>query len=98
MFGGGLPHDAMHDILEGVAPLEVKLLLRKCIADGLLSLEELNDRLLHFNYGYTESDKNMPFLNQALQSESSIRLSASQMLLFLRILLFLVGDKLPEEN
>lgn len=53
MFGGGLPHDAMHDILEGVAPLEVKLLLCKCIADGLLSLEELNDRLIRFNYGYT---------------------------------------------
>lgn len=28
MFGGGLPHDAMHDILEGIAPLEIKLLLK----------------------------------------------------------------------
>lgn len=84
----------MHDILEGVAPLEVKLLLCKCIADGLLSLEELNDRLIRFNYGYTESDKPMPFLNRALQSEGSIRLSASQMLLFLRILPLLVGDKI----
>ena len=29
MCGGGLPHDAMHDILEGVAPLEIKLLLSR---------------------------------------------------------------------
>lgn len=27
IFGGGLPHDVMHDILEGIAPLEIKLLL-----------------------------------------------------------------------
>ena len=27
MLGGGLPHDAMHDLLEGLAPLEVKFLL-----------------------------------------------------------------------
>lgn len=46
----------------------------------------------------TQSDKRMPFLNRALQSEGSIRLSASQMLLFLRILPLLVGDKIPEEN
>lgn len=98
MFGGGLPHDAMHDILEGVAPLEVKLLLCKCIAEGLLSLEELNDGLLNFNYGYTETDKPVPILSRALQSENSIRQSASQMLLFVRILPFLVGDKIPEEN
>ena len=31
MLGGGLPHDVMHDILEGIAPLEIKLLLRYCI-------------------------------------------------------------------
>ena len=25
MFDGGLPHDAMHDILEGIVPLEMNL-------------------------------------------------------------------------
>ena len=32
MFGGGLPHDTMHDILEGVAQYEIKLLIRHCIS------------------------------------------------------------------
>ena len=31
MFNGGLPHDIMHDVLEGVASLELLLLLRHCI-------------------------------------------------------------------
>lgn len=39
MFGGGLPHDAMHDILEGVAPLEIKLMLRFFVTNDHFSLK-----------------------------------------------------------
>ena len=95
MCGGGLPHDAMHDILEGVAPLEVKLLLSKCVRDGLIIL---NDRRVNCNFGYSESEKPVPIFSRSLQSENSIRASASQMLQLVRILPFIVGDKIPEEN
>ena len=43
MFGGCLPHDAMHDILEGIAPLEIKLLLSYFISQKLFKLREYND-------------------------------------------------------
>ena len=98
MFGGGLPHDAMHDLLEGVAPLEIKLLLSQCVRDRLIRLAEFNDRLLNFNFGYTETDKPVPILSRALQANNSIRASASQMLQLIRILPFLAGDKIPEDN
>ena len=80
MCGGGLPHDAMHDILEGVAPLEIKLLLSRFIKDNLFKLDVLNGRLVSFNYGYTETDRPVPIMSRALQSDNSIRASASQML------------------
>ena len=97
MFGGGLPHDAINDVLEGVAPLEIKLLLVHCITAGFFTLNYYNTRLVNFNYGYTESDKPTPITNKSLQSSSkSIRSSASQMLLLLQILPFLVGDEIPE--
>ena len=98
MFGGGLPHDAMHDILEGIAPLEIKLLISHCITNGLFTLEHFNHRLMNFNYGYSETDKPVPILARALRSDNPIRLSASQMLLLLQALPFLVGDKVPEDN
>lgn len=98
MFGGGLPHDAMHDILEGMAPLEVKLLLIQCIKDGLFTLEYFNNRLVNFAFGYSESNKPIPILSRVLHSENSIRASASQMSQLLRVLPFLVGDKIPENN
>ena len=98
MFGGGLPHDTMHDIFEGVAELEVQHLLYHCISSHFFTLNEYNDRLLNFNFGYSERDKPIPILQQALNPENSLRSSASQMSLLVRILPFLIGDKLLEDN
>lgn len=53
---------------------------------------------MNFNFGYTETDKPIPILSRTLQSESSLRASASQMLQLIRILPFLIGDKIPEDN
>ena len=98
MLGGGLPHDAMHDLLEGLAPLEVKLLLKEFISQRLFTLQEYNCRLLNFNFGYSDRDKPVPILSRHLQPENSLRSSASQMLTLLRVLPFLIGDKVPEES
>ena len=83
MLSGGLPHDAMHDILEGIAPCEIKLVLSHCIAGHPFTLDEFNDRLLNFNYGYSECDKQVPILSRTLHSDKSLRSSASQMLLLI---------------
>ena len=41
MFGGGLPHDAIHDIFEGIAPLEIQLLLSHFVTSSLLIVGSL---------------------------------------------------------
>lgn len=44
--------DVMHDILEGVALVEVKLLLKRYIhEEKLFTLDQFNDRLQSFDYG-----------------------------------------------
>ena len=85
----------MHDILEGVASTEVKLLLKHCIAQNYFTLEEYNKSLVNFNYGYTESDRPVPIVQRHFQSDKPIRSSESQMLLLLP---FLVGIKVPESD
>jgi len=41
---GGLPHDVMHDLLEGVLPYEMKLLLKYLISsNNSVTLEFFND-------------------------------------------------------
>ena len=57
IFNGGLAHDIMHDILEGVAPLEVSLVLRHYIIyEKFITLEDYY-RLTHFDFNYTEMSK-----------------------------------------
>ena len=99
MFNGGLPHDIMHDVFEGVAQYEIKLLLQNYIGRSLFTLDEYNRRLLHFDYGFSESDKPSVLNSRSLQSEDKkMHLSASQTILLCRILPFLIGDKVPEDD
>ena len=52
--GRTLAHDFMHDILEGVLPLEMKALLKYLFSKNLTKLELINLRLQSFAFGYSE--------------------------------------------
>lgn len=73
---GGLPPDAMHDILEGVLHYTVKEVLKIFIVDQqLFTLEELNGRITSFDYGY-HNDKNKPApvqRNRLLSNDHSLK-------------------------
>ena len=57
---GGLPPDAMHDILEGVLQYCTKEALKVFIFEKkFFTLEELNKRIISFDYGY-HNDTNKP--------------------------------------
>jgi hypothetical protein len=57
---GGMPPDAMHDILEGVLHYGVKEMLKEFIfVEKLFTLDELNRRISTFDYGY-QDDSNKP--------------------------------------
>ena len=78
----GLPPDIMHDILEGVAVVELKCLLTFLSQDlHLFNLATLNNRIKCFPYGYFDSrNKPLPFPSNFF-SASSISLKQSCMLL-----------------
>lgn len=85
--------DIMHDILEGVAPLEVRLMLHHFIYEQkLFTLELLNHRISSFDYGYG-NEKNKPSVILNLRTaDNAIKQTASQMWCLLQVLAFLVGD------
>lgn len=98
MFGGGLPLDAMHDILEGVAQYEIKLLLAHCIST-CITLQEYNNRLQRFDFGYSQTDKPPPLTKHVITSDDKhLRMSASQVIVLARNLPFLIGDLVPEDH
>ena len=94
MFGGGLAH-IMHEVLEGVAPLEMSLLLQHIILrEKFLTLNYYNFQLMHFDYGYTETNRPIAILYNHLNKGKS----ASHTVGITGILPFLIGDVVPADD
>lgn len=92
--------DIMHDIFEGIAPLEVKLVLQHFIGRGYFTLDELNNRVASFNYGFAEK-KNRPSAisaNSLANAKGPSGQSASQMMCLAFNLPLIIGDKVEEDN
>ena len=73
-----LPQDIMHVILEGVLPLEVKLMLTFFIKHKkYFSIDCLNDRISNFIYGRSEAKNKPPkkFTTKTFSEEGKLRLS-----------------------
>lgn len=84
--------DIMHDVLEGVVELEVKLFLKSLVLEEkVISLESLNNRIRSFNYGYLES-KNFPGTIQLDKPGNSLGQKAIQIWCLVRFLPLIIGD------
>lgn len=91
--------DIMHDVLEGVAPLELKLLLRHLVyEEKCLTLQQLNNRIVTYDYGYSNIKNKPSVIVNLKSSEGAIRQTASQMWCLIQALPFLVGDRVDRSN
>jgi len=89
--------DIMHDILEGVAPLEIKLMLQHFIYEQkLFTLDQLNDRMKSFDYGVTNAKNKPSAIHNLRTSENPIKQNASQMWCLILFLPFLIGNFISE--
>ena len=70
-----MPQDVMNVLLEGVMPLETRLLLAALIKDGYITLEFLNQRVSNFSYGRTEARTKVPKLFEKAHFETRLHLS-----------------------
>lgn len=75
----GLPPDIMHDIFEGVAVVELHCMLSTFIqTEKLFSLTLLNNRILNFPFGITDSkNKPLPLPHTYLTKSSTEALKQS---------------------
>ncbi|RMX47642.1 hypothetical protein pdam_00025503, partial [Pocillopora damicornis] len=97
----GLVLDVMHDQLEGVLPLEVKILLQKYIQEeNYFTLEIVNDRLERLWYPQSDaSNKPSPIKPQSLANNSMrISQSAARMWCLARMFPILIGDLIPQND
>ena len=95
--------DPMHDLLEGVMPKELKLLLHYLVyVRKALSVAQVNNRLASFNYGSAEmKDKPSPNITESSLrnvSDGGLKQKAAQVCCLIRHFPLLFGDLFHNES
>ncbi|PIK54459.1 hypothetical protein BSL78_08672 [Apostichopus japonicus] len=88
--------DIMHDFAEGIVPLEMHLIIQRLIETRVFTLEELNSRILSYNYGFVDKkNKPNPFRqSQILNPSGASGQTAAQMVCLAIHLPLMIGDKI----
>ncbi|XP_071831683.1 uncharacterized protein [Apostichopus japonicus] len=88
--------DIMHDFAEGIVPLEMHLIIQRLIETRVFTLEELNSRILSYNYGFVDKkNKPNPFRqSQILNPSGASGQTAAQMVCLTIHLPLMIGDKI----
>lgn len=86
--------DVMHDILEGILPFELALVLDSLVKEKYFSLDYLNAAIA--SYDYCSADRNSK--PSTFTSLSTIHLNAAEALCFIRNLPLMIASKIPREE
>ncbi|KAL3967359.1 claudin [Sarotherodon galilaeus] len=87
-----MPQDIMHVILEGVAPMEIKCVLKYLVFSGNLELDLFNSAMQNFPFSSADiRDKPSPISIATLaSSDNRLKQSSGQMIILIKILPFLL--------
>lgn len=90
--------DIMHDLLEGVGPYELSLIMCDLIFVKIyFTLETLNNRIFYFDYGPTETSNAVPQIIKEHLTAQKLKFSSAEMLCFIRYFGLMVGDVVPDD-
>ena len=94
-----LPPVAMHDMLEGIIPAVVKIVLRELVRQGFITYEQVGRQMNYFKFGRNDSTcKPVAIAARTLRQYDNMAGSASQKLCLFRLLSFIFGEFLIEET
>lgn len=93
-------YDIMHDLLEGVAPYEINLLLKRLIFEAKkLTVADLNCMLNYFDYGsMLSTSKPSEILCSELQNSEGLGQHSHQMLVLLYVLPLILTRYVSEKD
>lgn len=94
----GYPPDMLHDLLEGIVPIELALCLKALISKRLISLETLNDAIKQFPYTFSDRTNQPQLIPKTLFSKSTIGGNGHENWTLLRLLPLLIGKHIPSDD
>jgi len=94
----GYPPDLLHDLFEGIVPLELALCLNVLIKKKLFTLFELNGLIGQFPYKWIDKTNRPQSIPLNLSTRRSIGGNAHENWCLLRMLPFIIGSKVPKSE
>ncbi|KAJ8050359.1 hypothetical protein HOLleu_03535 [Holothuria leucospilota] len=92
--------DVMHVFTEGIIPLEMHLVLQRLIEREMFTLEEVNLRIISFNYGFVDRiNKPTPIrLSSLLNSSAASGQTSAQMTCLALNHFLMLGDRIKQNS
>lgn len=94
----GYPPDALHDLLEGIVPVEIALCLDVLVRKKYISLQELNHSIRCFPYKWSDKTNCPQPIAPNFTSRKSVGGNAHENWCLLRMIPLMIGDKVPEDE
>lgn len=95
---GGFPPDLLHDLLEGIVPVEMALCLEDLIGKHYFSLESLNGAIKQFPYKFSDRTDQPQPIPQSFATKKTIGGNGHENWALLRLLPLLIGHKVGENE
>lgn len=94
----GFPPDILHDLLEGIVPVEIALFIGEMIHHKYFTPEYLNQKIISFPYKHTDKVDRPHPIPKTFPAKKTISGNGHENATLLRLLPFLIGSKVPEDD
>lgn len=92
----GYPPDVLHDLFEGIVPLELALCLNTLIKAKYFTLEELNKSVKEFPYRWADKTDAPKPVSSTFAARKTVGGNAHENWALLRLLPLIIGERVPE--
>lgn len=92
----GYPPDILHDLLEGVVPVELSLCIADLISKRYFKLEDLNNAIRTFPYDLSDKTNQPKPIAQDFAAKGTVSGNGHENWALIRLFPLLIGHKVPE--
>lgn len=94
----GFPPDILHDLFEGIVPIEMALCIRQMIQNKYFTLDHLNAKIKAFPYEHYDRLDKPQTIPKTFATKLSIGGNGHEKATLLRLLPLMIGNKVPERD
>jgi len=94
----GFPPDALHDLFEGIVPIELSVCLKDLISKGFISYDELNSCIKSFPYKDSDRVNKPKVIAKSSFAKGTVGGNGHENWALLRLLPLMIGRRIPENE